>query len=65
MKEAKANYKKKCQSRKVDFYLHEKDLYEFSKTINFNAFIKTMLKLFKSAPSNSPVAQAFKRKDDK
>lgn len=65
MKETKANYKKKCPSRKVDFYLHEKDLYEFSKTINFNAFVKAMLKLFKSAPSDSPVAQAFKRKEGK
>lgn len=43
MNKAKLNYKKKCKSRKVDFYLHEKELYDFSKTINFNKFVKNAL----------------------
>lgn len=45
MNDAKLNYKKKCKSRKVDFYLHEEDLYKFSKQINFNKFVKDMLKV--------------------
>ena len=44
MKQAKVNYKKKCKSREVDFYLHDQALYNFSKTINFNKFVKDMLK---------------------
>lgn len=44
MKQAKVNYKKKCKSRKVDFYLHDQDLYNFSKSINFNKFVKNTLK---------------------
>ena len=43
MKQAKLNYKKKCKSRKVDFYLHDQALYNFSKTINFQAFVKNAL----------------------
>lgn len=44
MKQAKLNYKRKCKSRKVDFYLHDQALYNFSKTINFNKFVKNALK---------------------
>lgn len=65
MNKSKTNYKKKCHSRKVDFYIYEADLYAFSKTINFNAFIKAMLKLFKGAPSDSPIAKAFKKGTNK
>ena len=44
MNETKTKYKRKCKSRKVDFYLHEADLYKFSKLINFNKFIKDALR---------------------
>ena len=44
MNKAKINYKRKCKSRKIDFYLHEKDLFDFSQKINFNKFVKDMLK---------------------
>lgn len=44
MNKTKRNYKRKCKSRNIDFYLHEKDLYDFSKEINFNKFVKEMLK---------------------
>lgn len=44
MNKAKTNYKRKCKSRKVDFYLHEEDLYNFSKSINFSKFIKNALR---------------------
>ena len=44
MNKAKRNYKNKCKSRIIDFYLHEQDLYNFSKTINFNKFVKNALK---------------------
>ena len=45
MNVAKANYKKKCKTRKVTFYTnsHDKALYEFSQTINFQAFVKNAL----------------------
>ena len=45
MNKAKANYKKKCKARKIVFYLneHEQALYNFSKTINFQAFVKNAL----------------------
>ena len=44
MNKAKRNYKNKCKSRNIDFYLHEQDLYNFSKTINFNKFVKNALR---------------------
>lgn len=44
MNKAKRKYKSKCKSRNIDFYLHEQDLYNFSKTINFQAFVKLCLK---------------------
>lgn len=47
MNKAKRNYKSKCKSRIIDFYLHEQDLYNFSKEINFNKFVKDMLKVAK------------------
>lgn len=47
MNKAKRNYKSKCKSRIIDFYLHEQDLYNFSKEINFNKFVKDMLRVIK------------------
>ena len=47
MNKAKRNYKSKCKSRNIDFYLHEQDLYNFSKEINFNKFVKDMLRVAK------------------
>lgn len=44
MNKAKRNYKRKCKTRIITFYLHEQDLYEFSKSINFQAFVKACLK---------------------
>lgn len=44
MKTSKKKYKAKCKTRIVTFYLHEQDLYEFSKSINFQAFIKMALR---------------------
>lgn len=45
MKQAKRNYKRKCKTRKIDFYTNSREqaLYEFSKTINFQAFVKNAL----------------------
>lgn len=45
MNKAKANYKKKCKTRKITFYTNSRDkaLYEFSQTINFQAFVKNAL----------------------
>lgn len=42
--EAKRRYKRKCHRRHIDFYIKDKELYEFSKTINFNQTIKDYLK---------------------
>lgn len=46
MNKAKTNYKKKCKTRKIDFYTNSNDkaLYEYSKTINFQSFVKNALK---------------------
>ena len=44
MNKSKKDYKSKCKTRTITFYLHEKELYNFSKTINFQAFIKSCLK---------------------
>lgn len=44
MNKAKRNYERKCKSRNITFYLHEQELYNFSKTINFQAFVKLCLK---------------------
>ena len=44
MNEAKTKYNKKCKSRIITFYLHESDLYEFSKSINFQKEVKDFLK---------------------
>lgn len=44
MKESKKRYQKKLKSKIVTFYLHEEAIYRFSKTINFNQFVKKALK---------------------
>lgn len=44
MNKSKKNYKNKCKRRNIDFYLHEEDLYKYSKTINFNKFVKDCLR---------------------
>ena len=44
MKESKKRYQKKLKSKIVTFYLHEEEIYRFSKTINFNQFVKKALK---------------------
>lgn len=44
MNEAKTKYNKKCKSRIVTFYLHERELWEYSKRINFQKRIKDILK---------------------
>jgi len=61
MNKAKRNYKSKCKSRNIDFYLHEQDLYNFSKSINFNKFVKDLLKTAMQM-GNEAVAQ-WQRKD--
>lgn len=44
MNKAKRKYAKKCKSRIITFYLNEVELYNFSKTINFQQFVKLCLK---------------------
>ena len=44
MKEAAKRYKKKIKIREVDFYPHDEEIYNKSKQINFQAFVKTCLK---------------------
>lgn len=43
MTKAKKDYRKKTKERSVTFYLHEQELYEFSKRINFAQFVKKAL----------------------
>ena len=44
MKEAAKRYKKKIKIRVVDFYPPDEAIYNKSKQINFQAFVKTCLK---------------------
>lgn len=44
MKEAAKRYKKKIKIREVDFYPPDEEIYNKSKQINFQAFVKTCLK---------------------
>ena len=44
MKETLKRYKKKIKIRKVDFYPSDEAIYNKSKQINFQAFVKTCLK---------------------
>lgn len=44
MNKAKRNYKSKCKKREVDFYIKDIDLYETSKIINFQEFVKNCLR---------------------
>ena len=44
MNKAKQNYKSKCKKREVVFYIKDNDLYEKSKTINFQKFVKDCLR---------------------
>lgn len=45
MKQAQRNYKKKCKSKIITFYMHEKDLLDFANSINFQKYVKTCLKV--------------------
>lgn len=44
MKESLKRYKKKIKTREVDFYPPDEAIYNKSKQINFQAFVKTCLK---------------------
>ncbi len=44
MKEAQRKYKTKCKQRVITFYPNEEVLYEVSKMMNFQAFVKDCLK---------------------
>lgn len=44
MKESTKRYKKKIKIREVDFYPSDEAIYNKSKQINFQAFVKTCLK---------------------
>lgn len=45
MNETKKKYRQKLRRRYVDFYIYESDLYEFSKSINFQKAVKQYLKM--------------------
>lgn len=45
MNKAKKTYAKKCKSKIVTFYLKDKELYDFAKTINFQEYVKTCLRV--------------------
>lgn len=43
MRESDKNYRRKCGKRQINFYLHEGDLFEYSKKINFAKLVKEAL----------------------
>lgn len=47
MKQAQRNYKKKCKSKIITFYKHEKDLLDFANSINFQGEVKDWLRRLK------------------
>lgn len=49
MKEALRKYRKKCKQRVIMFYPNEEGLYAFSKSINFQAFVKDGLRKLQDA----------------
>lgn len=65
MNEAKRKYKRKCKTRIVTFYIHEQELYEFSKSINFQKFIKDILQLLQTETPTSIMRRAYARKEAK
>lgn len=64
MNKSKRNYQHKCKRRTIDFYLYEKDLYEFTKTINFQKFVKDMIQLLQHDAPTSIMRRAYARKDN-
>lgn len=62
LKRAKRTYKKKLKIREVTFYLHEEELYNFSKTINFNGLVKDALKEAKRQVENTKIIERNKNK---
>lgn len=46
MENVKRRYKKKCKRRDIAFYLKDSELYNFSKLINFQKFVKNCLKYY-------------------
>lgn len=52
MNEIKRRYKNKCKKRQIVFYLKDDEIYQFSKSINFQKFVKTALRLYKEGDGN-------------
>jgi len=44
MNKAKKRYKNQCKVKTITFYKHDAELLNFANTINFQAFVKDMLK---------------------
>lgn len=44
MKQALRNYKRKLKTKTITFYLHERELYEFTKQMNFQRFVKSLIR---------------------
>ena len=63
MNKSKRNYQQKCKRRTIDFYLYETDLYEFTKTINFQKYVKDMIQLLQYDAPASIMRRAYARKD--
>lgn len=40
------DYKKKCKQRVITFYPNEREMYELSKKINFQGFVKECLRKY-------------------
>lgn len=61
MNTAKRKYAKKCKSRIITFYLNETELYDFSKSINFQQFVKYFLKEAYNSGNNELIKQIFRK----
>jgi hypothetical protein len=44
MNNAKRRYKRKVRQKTITFYIHEAELYEYTKSLNFQAFVKSLIR---------------------
>lgn len=59
MTKAKKKYASNCKQKVVTFYKCDADLLEVANAINFQAFVKAMLRLMKASPKGSMMHAQF------
>lgn len=65
MNEIKRRYKNKCKKRQIVFYKKDNEIYEKSKLINFQRFVKLCLKYMNDCDTAIMYAQCEERQTRK